>query len=122
MYIFKNIFHRNILLPMLLLGVIGTVVVCGGMGSPRPQWEKENAVLQSELKAEKSRNEVLSSEAEAAKNKTDTLYFCLIVAVILGVVGIFAATILSSDTRRKFQQMKRDKEKGGGDEQESETG
>ena len=119
--------RKNILPAMLLLSVVGVVVGCGGMGSPRPQWEKENAVLQSELKAEKSWNETLSREVEAAKNKMDTLmgehaaktsslYFYLTVAVISGVLCVLVAINLGSDTRRKFQQMKRSSGKGGDDE------
>ena len=134
-FIFRR---KNILPAMLLLSVVGVFVVCGGMGSPRPQWEKENAVLQSELKAEKSWNETLSREVEAAKNKMDTLageyearvksltgeheaktgslYFYLVVAIISGVLCVLVAINLGSDTRRKFQQMKRSSGKGGGDE------
>ena len=130
-FIFRR---KNILPTMLLLGVVGVVVGCGGMGSPRSQWEKENAVLQSELKAEKSWNETLSREVEAAKNKmgtlageyearvklltgehevkTGSLHFYLLVAVISGVLCVLVAINLGSDTRRKFQRMKQSNEKG----------
>jgi len=65
------IFHRSILPTILLLGIVGIVVVCGGMGSSH-KWEKENAVLQSELKAEKSRNETLSKEAEEERSMSES--------------------------------------------------